>query len=44
MTAAMEAYQEAGVEHIVLGLNSGDVAAITRVMESVARDVMPRLG
>ena len=44
MTAAMEAYREAGVEHMVLGLNSGDVAAIRRVMESVARDVMPRLG
>ncbi len=44
MAAAMDAYREAGVEHMVLGLNSGDVAAIRRVMESIARDVMPRLG
>ena len=44
MTAAMAAYQEAGVQHMVLGLNTRDVSAITRVMESVAGDVMPRLG
>ena len=44
MTSAMAAYKEAGVEHMVLGLNTRDVSAITRVMESVARDVIPRLG
>ena len=43
MTAAMAAYKEAGVQHMVLGLNTRDVSAITRVMESVAGDVMPRL-
>ncbi len=40
--AAIEAYQAAGVEHVVLAINSGEVPAITRLMESVAQDVIPR--
>ena len=42
MTASIEAYQAAGVEHMVLALNSGDVPAITSVMERIARDVIPQ--
>ena len=40
--AAIEAYQTAGVEHVVLALNSGDIPAITAQMEAIARDVIPR--
>jgi purine nucleoside phosphorylase len=42
MAAAIAAYQSAGVEHIVLALNSGDVPRITETMERIARRVMPR--
>jgi probable F420-dependent oxidoreductase len=41
ITAAIDAYRTAGVSHIVLALNSGDIPAITSQMESLARDVMP---
>ena len=44
IVAATEAYQAAGVEHIVFALGSGDVPAITRLMESIARDVIPQFG
>ena len=40
IVAVTEAYQAAGVEHMVFALNSGDVPAITRLMESIARDVI----
>jgi probable F420-dependent oxidoreductase len=42
MIAGIRAYQEAGVEHIVLALNSGDVPRITELMESIAQKVMPQ--
>jgi hypothetical protein len=42
MAASIAAYQTAGVEHVVLALNTGDVAAITTLMERVAREVIPR--
>ena len=42
VAAAIEAYQAAGAEHVVLALNSGDVPAVIRRMESIARDVLPR--
>jgi probable F420-dependent oxidoreductase len=41
--AAVEAYQAAGVDHIVFALNSDDVPAITRIMESISQDVIPKL-
>ena len=41
MTAGIEAYQTAGVEHIVLALNSGDVDKLKGTMEQVARHVLP---
>ena len=43
ITASIEAYQAAGAEHIVFALNSRDVPAITRLMENIARDVIPPL-
>ena len=42
MIAGIRAYQEVGVEHIVLALNSGDVPRITALMESISRKVMPQ--
>jgi len=42
IVAAVEAYQAVGVEHMVFALNSADVPAITRLMESIARDVIPQ--
>jgi NADPH-dependent ferric siderophore reductase len=39
--AALEAYRTAGVEHPVLALNSGDIPAITRLMERIAKEVIP---
>ena len=41
IVAAIEAYQVAGVEHLVFALNSQDVPAITRLMERIAQDVIP---
>ncbi len=41
MIAAIEAYQTAGMDHVVLALNSGDIPAITTLMETIARDVIP---
>ena len=41
MIAGIEAYQIAGVEHIVLALNSGDVDKLKATMESIARSVLP---
>ena len=43
MAAAIEAYGNAGVEHVILALNSGDVDSIRRVMENVASEVIPQL-
>jgi alkanesulfonate monooxygenase SsuD/methylene tetrahydromethanopterin reductase-like flavin-dependent oxidoreductase (luciferase family) len=42
MIAGIDAYQKAGVDHVVLALNSGDVPKLTRLMEDIARKVMPQ--
>jgi len=42
MAASLAAYETAGVQHVILALNTGDVATITRLMETIARDVVPR--
>jgi alkanesulfonate monooxygenase SsuD/methylene tetrahydromethanopterin reductase-like flavin-dependent oxidoreductase (luciferase family) len=42
MLVGLRAYQSAGVEHIVLALNSGDIPRITRLMEDIAHKVMPQ--
>jgi probable F420-dependent oxidoreductase len=42
MIAGIQAYQRAGVEHIVLALNSGDMARITALMVEIAERVMPQ--
>ena len=41
MVAGIQAYETAGVEHIVLALNSGDVDKLKTTMESIARFVLP---
>ncbi|MQG33031.1 MAG: TIGR03619 family F420-dependent LLM class oxidoreductase [SAR202 cluster bacterium] len=41
MTATLKAYQDAGVDHMVLALNSGDVTALKRLMEKIAAEVLP---
>jgi len=41
MIAGIRAYQGAGVEHIVLALNSGELARITALMVDIAEKVMP---
>ena len=41
MIASIRAYQRAGVQHIVLALNSGDMARITALMANIAFQVMP---
>jgi alkanesulfonate monooxygenase SsuD/methylene tetrahydromethanopterin reductase-like flavin-dependent oxidoreductase (luciferase family) len=41
MIAGIRAYQRAGVEHIVLALNSGELARITSLMVAIAEKVMP---
>ena len=42
MIAAIRAYQDAGVEHVVLALNSADVPRITSLMQTIARRVIPQ--
>ena len=42
MIASLKAYQTAGVEHVVLALNSGNVPAIRSLMETIALDVIPQ--
>ena len=41
LRAGMEAYGEAGVEHFVLALNSGDIPALRRLMAVIAEEVIP---
>ena len=41
VTAGIKSYEEAGVKHIVLALNSGDVDALKRLMETIASEVIP---
>ena len=42
MIAGIQAYQRAGVEHIVLALNSGEMARIRALMADIAEKVMPQ--
>ena len=42
MIAGIGAYQNAGVQHVVLGLNSGDIPRITTLMQDIARKVIPQ--
>ena len=44
MLEGIRAYRGAGVDHIVLALNSGDMASITALMVDIAQRVMPQLG
>ena len=39
---SIAAYREAGVEHLVLALNTGDVDRISALMESLATETIPR--
>lgn len=41
MIASISAYQNAGVEHIVLALNTGDVARIKDLMHRISQEVIP---
>lgn len=42
MIAGIRAYENAGVQHIVLALNSGDIPKLTALMEDIAKRVMPQ--
>ena len=42
MVTSLAAYETAGVQHVILALNTGDAATITQLMETIARDVVPR--
>ena len=42
MTAAIGAYQTAGVDHVVLAPNTGDVSVITGLMERIVGEVIPQ--
>ena len=42
MVAGITAFQEAGVQHIVLALNTGDVRRLRELMHSIASDVIPQ--
>ena len=39
---SVAAYRDAGVEHLVLALNTGDVGRIRELMESLATDTIPQ--
>jgi hypothetical protein len=43
LLAGLRAYENAGVDHIVLALNSGDMTQIRALMENIAQQVMPQL-
>jgi hypothetical protein len=42
MTAGIDAYREAGVEHLVLALNTGDVPRLRELMQVIAAEVIPQ--
>jgi alkanesulfonate monooxygenase SsuD/methylene tetrahydromethanopterin reductase-like flavin-dependent oxidoreductase (luciferase family) len=42
MKAGIDAYQNAGVDHLVLVLSTGDVPTIRGLMETIARRVIPQ--
>lgn len=41
MQAGLEAYRQAGAEHLLLALNSGDVPALRRLMTTIGEQVLP---
>ena len=41
LRAGLQAYGEAGVDHFVLALNSGDIPALRRLMATIAEQVIP---
>ena len=41
MRAGIVAYLDAGVEHMVLALNSGDIPSLRRLMSVIADEVLP---
>lgn len=41
MRADLQAYREAGVEHVILALNTGDVPRIRSLMDEIAQQVVP---
>jgi probable F420-dependent oxidoreductase len=43
MIAGLSAYQQVGVDHVVLALNSGDIPRITELMEVISQKVIPQL-
>ena len=43
LLAGLRAYESAGVDHIVLALNSGDMTQIRALMENIAQKVIPQL-
>ena len=42
MAAGIDAYREAGVEHLVLALNTGDVERLRELMRLIATEVIPQ--
>ena len=42
MAAIIKAYEDVGVEHVILSTNTGNVADLTRQLETVAKDVIPQ--
>ena len=42
MVAGLSAYQDTGVDHVVLAVNTGDVSRIRAIMEDMAQKVMPQ--
>lgn len=43
MVAGIAAYRDAGVDHLVLALNTGDVGRLRELMRVIAEDVIPHL-
>ena len=41
LRAGLEAFSEAGVDHFILALNSGDIPAIRSLMAKIADEVIP---
>jgi hypothetical protein len=42
MAAGIAAFREAGVSHLVMALNTGDVSRIRELMQVIATDVIPQ--
>lgn len=41
LTAGVRAYQDAGVDHLVLALNTGDIDTIRTLMDQIAQKIVP---